>query len=387
MIRKRLCSLAACLLLCVLAGGFAHAATAHAAAAAVQAKAVVLMEAATGRVLFAQNEHTPLPMASTTKIMTALLALEQPDIHAVFPVDSAAIQVEGSSMGLRAGDKASLRVLAAGMLLPSGNDGANAAAVRIAGSQEAFVRLMNARAQEIGMTNTSFATPSGLDAKEHFSTAYDMALLAREALRNEEFAALCSQSSLQVAYGDPPYDRWLTNHNRLLREYEGAIGIKTGFTTKAGRCLVSAAQRGGITLICVTLACPDDWAVHSRLYDDYWGTLIVRDIAQQLPEMAIPVTGGTLPAVPVVRYDAVPLPVPAENPAAVTFRVRTPPFLYAPVTAGQYVGEADLFLDGQAVARLTLTAGADVPLRHPYTEKTTIWARIAQKLQTITAKE
>ena len=348
---------------------------AWAAVEPINAKAVVLMEAGTGRVLYAQNEHKPLPMASTTKIMTALLALEQPDIHAVFPVDPTAIQVEGSSMGLQAGDVVSLRALAAGMLLASGNDGANAAAVRIAGSQGAFAVLMNQRAQAIGMADTYFVTPSGLDNKSHVSTAYDMALLAREALRNPEFAALCGQDRVQVAYGNPPYDRWLTNHNRLLKEYDGAIGVKTGFTTKAGRCLVSAARREGITLICVTLACPDDWAVHRQLYDDHWDTLAVVDAAARLPEVSIPVTGGILPAVGAVVYEAVPVTVSVENPL-LTWQVRAEPFLYAPIMAGQYVGEATVFLAGQPAATLTLAAEADVPLRHAYEEKAGLWGWI-----------
>lgn len=154
----------------------------------VGAGAAIVMEAMTGRVLFSQNENERLPIASTTKIMTTLIALEQPDIDAVFPVDEKAIMVEGSSMGLTKGDKASLRALATGMLLASGNDAANAAAVRIAGSIPAFAAMMNSRAKEMGLVNTSFETPSGLDGESHYSTAYDMAMLSREALKNDEFA-------------------------------------------------------------------------------------------------------------------------------------------------------------------------------------------------------
>ena len=223
-----------------------------------KAKAAVLMDAQTGRVLFAQNAGLRLPMASTTKIMTALLTLEQGGLDNYFQVDSDAIRVEGSSMGLQEGDSVSLRALAYGMLLASGNDGANAAAVRISGSIPAFVERMNARAAEIGMADTRFATPSGLDDPGHYSTAYDMALLAREALQNPLFAEICAQSKAVVQYGNPPYNRWLTNHNRLLREYPGTIGVKTGFTKASGRCLVSCAERDGVRLIAVTLGCPDD---------------------------------------------------------------------------------------------------------------------------------
>lgn len=156
-------------------------------------------------------------------------------------------------MGLKEGDMVSLRALAVGMLLSSGNDAANAAAVKIAGSIDAFVMRMNARAKLIGMENTVFETPSGLDEGEHGSTAYDMALLAREALQNEDFLKICSSYNMSISYGNPPYKRSLTNHNRLLKLYENAIGVKTGFTKKAGRCLVSAAEKDGMRLIAVTL--------------------------------------------------------------------------------------------------------------------------------------
>ena len=217
-----------------------------------KAKAAVVLDAATGRVLFAKNANARLPMASTTKIMSTLLTLEQDGQDEWFTVDPDAIRVEGSSMGLRAGDRVTLSALAYGMMLPSGNDAANAAAVRIAGSKEAFARMMNERAAELGMEDSHFVTPSGLDDNAHYSSAYDMALLTREALSNPRFAEICSQKSAKVCFGNPPADRWLSNHNRLLKLYPDAAGVKTGFTDAAGRCLVSYAQRGGVRLIVVT---------------------------------------------------------------------------------------------------------------------------------------
>ena len=161
-----------------------------------EAKGAVLIDAESGRVLFSRNKDERLPMASTTKIMTALIALEQTDADERFTVSGSAIAAEGSSMGLLPGDSVTLRVLAEGMLLASGNDAANAAAVRVAGSVPAFVRLMNERAAELGMKNTSFMTPSGLDGERHCSTAYDMALLGRAALQNPDFAAICGRVSM-----------------------------------------------------------------------------------------------------------------------------------------------------------------------------------------------
>ena len=201
----------------------------------VGAAAAIVMEAETGEVLFSQDIHRQLPMASTTKIMTAWLTLEQPDLWREFTVDDDAIRVEGSSMGLQAGDAVTLYALAAGMLLASGNDAAGAAAVGISGSMAAFAGEMNRRAAMLGMNNTHFVTPSGLDAEGHYSTAYDMALLARAALQNPLFAEIAASRRMTVCYGQPPYPRSLLNHNRLLSLYGDAIGVKTGFTKKAGR--------------------------------------------------------------------------------------------------------------------------------------------------------
>ncbi len=338
--------------------------------AEVNAKAAVVVEAMTGRELYSQNADERLPNASTTKIMTALLTLEEYDIDAVFTVDSDAIKIEGSSMGLQTGDQVSLRTLAAGMLLSSGNDAANAAAVRIAGSVPAFVARMNARAKELGLFDTAFVTPSGLDAEGHYSTAADMARLARAALENGEFAAICSQYKLRVKFGDPPYERWLTNHNKLLNYYDGTVGVKTGYTKKAGRCLVSAAVKDGVTLICVTLGCPDDWNVHQQLYDRCFQLVELRDLSPDATGFAVPVTGGTKSEVLAKLTGPAEVPVPVG--AKIEYRPSVEPFVYAPVRKGAYLGEIKVMVDSQQVWRITLTAGEDIPLLYEYKEKKTV---------------
>lgn len=219
----------------------------------VNAEAAVVMDADSGRLLYAQNPDKRLANASTTKIMTALLTLEQPDQDRYFTVDSDAIQVEGTTMGLQPGDSVTLHQLAAGMLLPSGNDAANAAAVEIAGSEEAFVRLMNQRAAELGLENTQYRNPSGLDAEGHYSSARDLATLAAHALENEDFADIVSKQEIRMAFGNPPYNRSLYTTNKLLERYPYAIGVKTGYTDDAGLCLVTAAEKDGTRLIIVTL--------------------------------------------------------------------------------------------------------------------------------------
>lgn len=329
----------------------------------VNAKGAVVIDAYTGRVLFAQNANGRLPMASTTKIMTALLTLEQEDLDRYFVVDPTAIKVEGSSMGLIEGDKVTLSILAYGMLLASGNDGANAAAVKIAGSQEKFAQKMNQRAQQLGMEDTHFVTPSGLNHENHYSTAYDMALLAQEALKNPRFADICSQSKAVVEYGNPPYRRWLTNHNKLLRNYEGAVGVKTGFTKKAGRCLVSCAMRDGSKLICVTLNCPDDWAVHAKLYDRYFEKLTPVDITSRLPSVKIPVTGGIREAVNGVYSPPAQVSLLDGELEQLEIKARIAPFLYAPVRKGQAIGSFTVYSDGQPIGEVPLTAQEDIPAR------------------------
>ena len=236
------------LLLMLLTAVPADAAQIPDAAPEISAKAAVLIDAQTGQIIYAQNETEKRPMASTTKIMTVLLTLESGDLDTEFTVDADAIRVEGSSMGLQEGDTVTKRALCVGMLLPSGNDAANAAAVAVAGDIPSFLEMMNARAKEIGMTRSWFASPSGLDADGHGASAYDMALLAREALKNPAFAAICSQPEMTVSFGNPPYARTLTNTNKLLTMDESIIGVKTGFTDAAGRCLVSACTRNDRTL-------------------------------------------------------------------------------------------------------------------------------------------
>lgn len=320
----------------------------------ISAKAYILIEASTGRVLAASREHDRLPIASTTKIMTALLALEEPDPDEVFTVDAAAIRVEGTSMGLREGDQASLSALACGMLLSSGNDAANAAAVRIAGSVEAFADRMNERAAAMGMADSHFVTPSGLHDEDHYSTAADMATLARYALQNPRFAAICSQPGLRVEYGNPPFGRWLKNHNRLLAAYPGCIGVKTGFTKKAGRCLVSAARRDGATLICVTLNDPDDWRDHAALLDYGFAQLRPTSLMPDLSRIRLRIVGGNRDALPVKALEDGTAWVTEEQKAQLEQVVLLEPFYYAPIREGEVVGQVVYYYEGFEVARQTL---------------------------------
>ncbi len=325
----------------------------------VSAKAFVLLDAQSGQVVCGDHAEEKRPMASTTKIMTVLLTLESGELDRPFTVDSEAIRTEGSSMGLQEGDTVTKRALCAGMLLPSGNDAANAAAVAVAGEQSAFLDMMNRRAAELGMTHTCFASPSGLDAEGHGASAHDMALLARAALRNDDFAEICKKQHMRVCFGNPPYLRTLTNTNKLLAMDDTVIGVKTGFTDAAGRCLVSAAERDGRRLICVTLFDRNDWADHEALYD--YGFASAQPYPMPLPELpAVPVEGGDADSVQVYLKEPPVLTAWRGVPPAYEMTVLLPPFLTAPVRKGEPVGTLLLTNGRTVIAELPLCANVEI---------------------------
>jgi len=233
----------------------------------ISAASAIVMDADTGKVFYTKNCSQIRSIASLTKVMTTILTLEAGDLDTQFQVDNKVIHIEGTSMGLRENDIVTRRALCYGMMLPSGNDAANAAAISVAGRLPEFSSLMNRKARQIGMSDTLFQNPHGLDEKGHLSTARDMALLTAYALGNSDFREICKQESAQLKFGNPPYKRWLSNNNKMLFSYENCIGVKTGFTDSARRCLISAAERNGRTLIVVTLNAPDDWSDHIKLLD------------------------------------------------------------------------------------------------------------------------
>ena len=215
---------------------------------------VCLMNAVTGEVIFEQNMHEKLPPASTTKIMTAIIALENSKLYDVVEMTHNAVRSEGSSTYAKSGDKLYMEDVLYGLMLNSGNDAAYAIAQTVSGTQEDFAKLMNAKAKEIGAKNTCFLNPSGLPQEGHYTTAYDLALIAGYAMRNSKFFEIVSSKTHKVwPINRPENILEFSNHNKLLDMYEGCIGIKTGFTKKAGRCLVSACERDGMKYIAVTL--------------------------------------------------------------------------------------------------------------------------------------
>ena len=259
----------------------------------LSAKSAILINALTNEVIYEKNAHEQRGMASTTKIMTALLAVERGNLQKTVVVAKYEdVRIEGTSIGLKDGDKITVETLVQGMLLESGNDAANVTARVIGRSREQFVSLMNRKAKEIGMKNTCFKNPSGLTEEGHYSTAFDMAILGSFAIKNKQFRDICSLSTSRVSYGNPEYQRTFKNHNKLLNYVEGAFGIKTGFTKASGRCLVSAAERNGVTLVAVTLSAPDDWNDHKKLFEYGFQKVKVFDCNFNAKNIKIDVVGS-----------------------------------------------------------------------------------------------
>lgn len=338
----------------------------------VSAASAILMDAGSGRVLYAQDVHTQRLIASTTKLMTALVAVEStPDLNTVIQVKRE-YQAEGSSMYLRVGEELTLKELLYGLLLVSGNDAALAIAGGCAGSIETFVDWMNQRAESLGMKDTHFANPNGLDDEAHYSTAYDMALLAQEVSKNERLMTLVATRSAYVA------GRSLTNHNKLLWRYEGCMGMKTGYTDAAGRTLVSCAKRGEQTLICVTLKDRDDWKDHAALFDYGFQAYPTHLLARKDKVFrTLPVTGSVLPQVEVVTADDVYYPLAKGE--RVRVRITLPEMVNAPVTKGSIAGRLTFLVGEEQVGETYLLYAGDVPENVP--KPTTLFQRIKEFLR------
>lgn len=224
--------------------------------------AEIAMELTTGTVLEEYNAGAQLPMASTTKIMTAIIIIEDCDLDEVITVPNEAVGAEGSSIYLKRDEQIDIRDLLYGLMLRSGNDCAAALAIHHSGSLEKFAEIMNERAKEMGANSTNFKNPSGLPDSEHYTTAKDLCIITCNAMQNETFRQIVSTKNYTGKF------RSYSNKNKMLYNYEGANGVKTGYTVKAGRCLVSSAERDGMTVVCVVLNCPDMYNRSAKILDD-----------------------------------------------------------------------------------------------------------------------
>ena len=332
----------------------------------VSAQSAILIDAINGTVLYQKNADEILPMASTTKIMTALVAMTEMPLDSVITVDERSVGVEGSSIYLTAGETLTLEQLLYALLLESANDAATAIAIGVAGSVEQFAEKMNLCAKELGLESTAFQNPHGLDAEGHHTTARELAMIAVAALEIPELATIVSTRKTTIPHGGTEGVRLLLNHNRLLREYDGAIGVKTGFTKRSGRCLVSCAERNGARLIAVTLNAPDDWRDHTALLDYGFSQMESIELCDA-HEICVPVSvvGGMDDAVFVSNPAALTVAISKDH-SEITKTVELPRFLYASVAAGDRVGrvlyQSDLDGDGklETIGEVSLIAQGSV---------------------------
>lgn len=322
----------------------------------VSAKSALLMEAETGTVLYAKTADERLPMASTTKIMTALVALDLSNPAAVITVPREAVGIEGSSVYLFEGEQLTLEQLLYALLLSSANDAAAAIAYGTAGGIEQFAARMNEKAAALGLRDTHFMNPHGLDHEEHYTTARELAIITRAALEHPLIRTIVATRKATIPHNGQDGVRLLVNHNKLLRLYEGAVGVKTGFTKRSGRCLVSAAKRGGVTLIAVTLQAPNDWNDHKLLLDSGFASIESVLLCEAgACRMRLPIVGGTAEEITVSNSSALRVLLPSGH-GAITSSVEMPHFRYAPVQAGETVGQAVFRCDGAVVGTVALTA-------------------------------
>lgn len=319
---------------------------------AVSAKAAILMHADSGRVLYEKNADERMLIASTTKIMTAIVVLEHCELDDLVEVDSRSAGIEGSSMYLKAGESYTVEDLLYGLLLVSGNDAASALALHVADSMEEFAELMNAKAAELGMTESSFKNAHGLDEEGHYSTARDMAKLAAYCMGNEDFARIAGTVSHTVG------EQTLVNHNRLLREYDGCLGLKTGYTMAAGRTLVTCAERDGARYVCVTLNDPADWDDHKALYDWAFANYSFAEVIPAGLSYEVPLISGAEMTAPAETEGAAYALI--QNGESYDMELELPAFAFAPISEGDRAGRAVACSDGQEIASVRIVYSEDV---------------------------
>ena len=322
-------------------------------AEAVSARRAYVLDAVSGRALFARNADERSLIASTTKIMTALIVCEQCNVLDRMRIPKEAVGIEGSSMYLKEGEVLTLQELLYGLMLSSGNDAAVALAIYCGGTVEGFAELMNDKARILGLNGTHFENPNGLDSPGHYSTARDLAVLAAYAMKNPIFYKTVSAKNVKVG------QRYLTNHNKLLWRLEGADGVKTGFTKAAGRILVSSATRQGRRIIGVTIDAPDDWNDHCQLLNDgfsrYQDRLIV-EAGQCVGTLEV--LGGDSCRVQVLTAEVFSYALAKEEEP--TLVLPGPGFVYAPAVEGADAGFAYVLIDGTAIGKVPVVYGATV---------------------------
>ena len=334
---------------------------------AISARRAYVLDAVSGRVLYERAPNERSLIASTTKIMTALIICEQCNVLDRMRIPKEAVGIEGSSLYLQEGEVMTLQELLYGLMLQSGNDAAVALAIYCGGTVEGFAELMNDKARNLGLRDSHFENPHGLDSPGHYSTARDLAVLAAYAMENPIFAKTVSTKTIKIG------QRSLVNHNKLLRRVEGADGVKTGFTKAAGRILVSSAQRQGRRIVAVTIDAPDDWNDHGALLEEGFSRYCVRKIASAGDVVeTVEVLGGETHRVELLAAEDFSYALAEEEQPQLV--VPGSGFVYAPAVEGAEAGFAHVLIEGKAVGKVPLIYGQTV--EQSKTEEKHFWKRI-----------
>ena len=337
---------------------------------AVSAQKAVVIDCDTESVIYAKDPDSQSLIASTTKIMTALIICEQCNVLDRMRIPKEAVGIEGSSMYLKEGEVLTIQELLYGLMLQSGNDAAIALAIYCGGTVEGFAELMNDKAHQLGLKNTHFINPNGLDAPGHYSTARDLGLLASYAMKNPIFAMTVSAKTVRVG------TRTMTNHNKLLWQYAGADGVKTGYTKHAGRILVSSAVRDGRRLVAVTINAPDDWNDHKSMLDNGFDDYTVQRILCKGESVGFwEVAGGTEGSVELIAASDFSYPLAKEEQPTLVFS--EPGFVYAPVVKGTTAGYVYICIGDTVIGKCEVVFGKT--LEQAPEQKISLWQKLFRR--------
>lgn len=327
-------------------------------AMADSADCACVINAVTGETVFAKNMNERHSMASTTKIMTAVIALEKCKMDEIVVVSAEAANQEGSAAYISEGDQICMKDMLYGLMLNSGNDAAFAIAEHISGNTKDFAKLMNQKAELLGLKDTHFVNPSGLDDSEHYTTAWDLAMLARYAMNNSDFREIVAAQTYQIKPVNSEDVLYCSNHNKMLHLYEGSTGIKTGYTKKTGRCLVSSAQRNDMEFIAVTLGAPNDWNEHSQMLDYAFSEYYPKRVIEKNSRLKIAEINGEKYSFVAAENFTVPL---KENEGcSVEVVSHVAEGLKAPINKGEKVGYAEIKYNGNRIGDVDIIAKEDI---------------------------
>ena len=320
------------------------------------AQSAVVIDGDKGIAVYEKDAHTRRGMASTTKIMTAIVAIESCPLDKIIKINDAAVGVEGSSIYLKRGEKLTMKELLYALLLQSANDAAAAIAYEVGGSIEGFAQMMNDKSDELGLKDTHFTNPHGLYDEDHYTTAYELALITKHALNDPTFREIVSTKKTIIPLNNGEGSRVLVNHNKMLNTYTGAIGVKTGFTKKTGRCLVSAAENDGTTVIAVTLNAPSDWSDHTKMLDlGFENVKTVRLASKDQYNCKVAVVGGNCEYITVTNKGELKYTCLTKD-LNVTSEIIMDHFLFAPIKKNEVVGHVVFYNSGEEIGRVELVS-------------------------------